>query len=1053
VHRLLPPNQLLARARRRRDEVGIWRVRERVPVGGWTFEGELIRVGEAWPDRGGVRKLAAERFEVPADWPLEETRLALDAGGESLLAIVYDDGSRAPFGLDLNHTEFPLDARAARLEIEAVAKGPFGTPIRDPRLARAELIRIEPGLDAFVRRLTLAIDLAAELQDHELFEPLLDAAESAMSRARLPTGSLDVIGRESRYTAGYGRDSDGNPYPPTPLTDAARDSLVEADAWLVAELRKLQARFPPQGAVALTGHAHIDTAWLWPIEETRRKVRRTFSTAADLLRRSPGFRFAQSFAEYYRQLEDDDPDLLKAIKAEVKAGRWEPVGGLWVEPDINMPAGESLVRQALYGQLYFQRTFGARHKAAWLPDTFGFSPALPQILKGAGLATLFTVKIGWSETNRFPHSRFWWEGIDGARVLVQHMIHPDDNYNGMVTPRSLLRLWRNNADKAVAPEVLLPVGYGDGGGGPTAEMIAAQAALADFPLLPATRFARVHDYYGEALKQAEGADIATWAGELYLEYHRGVLTSQGRTKRLHRAAEQGLVAAEFLLSAVHMLGGEAPASLEPLWRTLMVNQFHDILPGSSIPEVYARTEPELAGVVAESAEIAGEAMTSLAARLGGEGPDALLIVNPDAGRRPVRLVSSEPIPGGQAAEEGFVLATRESIPPFSAVITRAPPLTGVTVTERSLENDVLRLELAEDGTIARLYDKRARREALDGPGNQLWAYHDQPRVYDAWDLEGDYRRHGEQLKAERIEIVEAGGQRGALRVTYRVGASTVTQSVRLWSNSARIDFATRLDWHDRRVLLKARFPLAVRSDFATYECAFGVQRRPTHRNTSWDAAKFEVAAHRFADISEPGYGVALLNDGRYGHEALGSELSLSLLRSPILPDRLADEGAHAFTYALLPHAGAWWEADVLAEAEDLNRPLLHTPTRGGQRTVQFVSVDGPRLGLGALKAAEDGDGLILRLYEPAGARGPVRVTPAPGWTVFGEVNLLEDELEPPAPLIRPFEIRSWRLRRAPPALQAATAEAGATAERARMRQREQAPAAPARRKRELAEVD
>jgi alpha-mannosidase len=1051
VHRLLPPAQQLARARRRRDEVAIWRVRERTPVGGWTFEGKPIQVGEAWPDRGGVRRLAAERFEVPADWPLEETRLALDAGGESLLAIVYDDDARAPFGLDLNHTEFPLDARGARIEIEAVAKGPFGTPIQGPRLARAELIRTEPGLEAFVRRLSLAIDLAAELQGHELFEPLLELAESAMGRVRLPTRTADVVGRESRYTAGYGRDEGGNPYPPTPLTDPARASIAEADAWLVAELRKLKTRFPPQGAAALVGHAHIDTAWLWPIEETRRKVRRTFSTAADLLRRHPQFRFAQSFAEYYRQLEDDDPALLKAIKSEVKAGRWEPVGGLWVEPDINMPAGESLVRQALYGQRYFEKTFGQRHRAAWLPDTFGFSPALPQILSGAGLETLFTVKIGWSETNSFPHSRFWWEGIDGSRVLVQHMIHPEDNYNGMVTPRSLLRLWRNNADKAVAPEVLLPVGFGDGGGGPTAEMVATQGALADFPLLPETRFARVHDYYGQALKDAEGADIATWAGELYLEYHRGVLTSQGRTKRLHRAAEQGLVAAEFLASALHMLGGEAPTSLEPLWRTLMVNQFHDILPGSSIPEVYARTEPELAGVVAETAEIAGAAMTALAGRLGGEGDEALLIVNTDAGRRPVRLVSDEPIPGGQPAEEGFVLASRESVPPFSASVTRSRPLAAVTVTERSLENDFLRLELADDGTIARLYDKRARREALGGPGNQVWAYHDQPRVYDAWDLEGDYRRTGEQLKAGRIEIAEAGGQRGALRITWRVGASTITQSVRLWSNSARIDFATRLDWHDRRVLVKARFPLAVRADHATYECAFGVQHRPTHRNTSWDAAKFEVVGHRFADISEPGYGVALLNDGRYGHEALGSELSLSLLRSPILPDRLADEGSHAFTYALLPHAGAWWEAEVLAEAEDLNRPLLHTPARGEARTVQFVSVDGPRLGLGALKPAEDGDGLILRLYEPAGARGPVRIAPSPGWAVFGEVNLLEDEIEPPAPLIRPFEIRSWRLRRAGPGLRLA-ADAAAVPAAASPRPLARADAVPARR-RQLAEVD
>lgn len=1023
AHRLLSPAQALARARRRRDEIAAWRVRAQTAIGGWSFDGQPLAVGDPWPARDGVRLFRAERFEVPAAWPLAETRLALDVGGESLLAIVYDDGRRAPFGLDLNHTEFPLDAPAARLEIESVAKGPFGAPIRRPALRRAELVWIETGLDDLVRRLTLAIDLAAEIEGHELAEPLLELVEGAMVRLRWPTASEDVLGRESRHAQGYSRDFDGNPFAPRPLTDDARASIAEATAWLTEGLRALKRRFPPQGAAALVGHAHLDTAWLWPIEETRRKARRTFSTAVDLLRRHPDFRFAQSFAEYYRQLEEDDPALFQTVKAEVAAGRWEPVGGLWVEPDINMPAGESLVRQALYGQRYFQRTFGARHKAAWLPDTFGFSPALPQILKGAGLDTLFTVKIGWSETNAFPHSRFWWEGIDGSRVLVQHMIHPEDNYNGQVTPKSLLRLWRNNVDKRVTSEVLLPIGFGDGGGGPTADMIATQEALADFPLLPATRFAPAHDYFAKALSEAEEGEVAVWLGELYLEYHRGVLTSQGRTKRLHRQAERDLVAAELLSSAVCLLGGPAPGSLEPLWRTLMINQFHDILPGSSIAPVYARTEPELTGIVAAAEEVSSQAMGALAERLGGEGEAGLLAVNPDAAARPLRLVSDQPIPGGQAAEDGFVLAAADTVPPLSAVILRPTPDASVQVEPRALENRFLRVEIADDGTISQIFDKRSGREALEGRGNQIWAYRDQPRTYDAWDLEGDYRRAGEELAATGIEVVETGGQRGALRITRRFGASAIVQSVRLWANSARIDFATRLDWHDRRVLLKARFPLAVRSDHATFECAFGVQRRPTHRNTSWDAAKFEVAAHRFVDLSEPGYGVALINDGRYGHEALGNELSLSLLRSPVAPDRLADEGAHAFTYALLPHAGAWHEADVLAEAEDLNRPLFHHPARGAA-SFPLVTLVGPRLGLGALKPAEDGDGLVLRLYEAAGARGPIEIAPPPGWAVVEEVDLLEEGLGTPPLAIRPFEIRSWRLRRVPPLrLAAETADA------------------------------
>ncbi|MFI4936270.1 MAG: hypothetical protein ACHP7N_16790, partial [Caulobacterales bacterium] len=490
MHQLLSPAQRLARVRRRLSEIAAWRIRAQSPIDGWTFDGRPIGLGERWPTIEGVHVLRAERFAAPADWNLGETRLALDVGGESLLSIDYDSGARLTLGLDLNHTEFPLDERGARLEIEAVAMGPFGQRLPDPRLKRAELIWVESGLVDFTRLVALTADLAAEIEGHELAPLLLELAENAMVRLDWPTRTPDVIGRESRFGQWYGgRDPSDAAFAPTPLPDDARASIPEASAWLAGELRMLKTRFPPQGAVAHVGHAHLDTAWLWPIEETRRKARRTFSTAADLLRRHPEFRYAQSFAEYYRQLEDDDPALLAAVKAEAAAGRWEPVGGFWVEPDINMPCGESLVRQALYGQRYFEAAFGARHAVAWLPDTFGFSPALPQILKGAGLTGMFTVKMGWSETNAFPHTRFWWEGIDGSRVLVQHMNHREDNYNGQVDPKSLLLVWRNNVDKAAAPEVLQPIGYGDGGGGPTAAMIAAQKALADFPLLPRTRFA------------------------------------------------------------------------------------------------------------------------------------------------------------------------------------------------------------------------------------------------------------------------------------------------------------------------------------------------------------------------------------------------------------------------------------------------------------------------------------------------------------------------------------------------------------------------------------
>ncbi len=1010
MHDLLGIDLRVARLRRRCGEAAAWVPRHVLPVGPWTFDGAPIEIGHRWPDVKGVKRFESGPFEVPADWPLEAARLALDVGGESLLTIRYDDGREVRLGHDPYHRSFPLDGRAGRLVVEGVARDLFGAPSRDPRLIRAELVWTETALEDLLRALELVAEAAVELRDHEVAPMLLSLAEETVGRLRWPTATADVLGRESPFAHRYGgRDQVIEPYPATPLPDDALASVAEGDTHLRHGLRALRDRYPPIGAIALVGHAHIDAAWLWPLDETRRKVVRTFSTQVELLDRHPDFRFAQSFAEYYRDLEDRDPALLERIQAHAAAGRWEPVGGFWVEPDINMLSGESLARQALYGQRLFERLFGRRHTVGWLPDTFGFSAGLPQVLKAAGLEGMYTVKIGWSETNVFPHTRFWWEGIDGSRVLVQQMNRPEDNYNGRVGPRDSLRLWRNHAEKAIAPETFQPIGWGDGGGGPTEEMIRLARRLADFPVLPRLRFTSVADYYATAAEQAAEAPLPVWRGELSLEYHRGVLTSQGRMKRLHRRAEHALRTGEIAGALAEMAGGPRAASLEPSWRTLMVNQFHDILPGSSIGDVYRRTEPELAEVAAAGEAATATALEALGPGGGGEG---LVVLNPSLSERPIRLQSPDPLPAGQAAEDGWVLASEEIAPPLSTVSGRPAASLGVTVEPGVLENRFLRVEIAADGTLSRVFDKRAGREVLDGRGAQIWAYHDQPRDYDAWDIEEDYRRQGcEVVAAEPPQVVEAGGQRGAIRIVRRIGASTIVQSVRLWANSPRIDFATRFDWHDRRILLKALFPLAVRSDFATFECAFGVVRRPTHRNTSWDAAKFEVPVHRFVDLSETGYGAAVLNDGRYGCHVEGGEIGLSLLKSPVLPDRLADEGQSGLVYALLPHAGDWVAGGVLAEAEDLNQPLPFRPAPAGPRRVFApATVSGTPVALSALKPAEDGDGLILRVYEPFGARGPVEVSAAEGWSVAGEVSLLEDRIADGGP-ITPFQVRSWRLRK------------------------------------------
>jgi alpha-mannosidase len=647
-----------------------------------------------------------------------------------------------------------------------------------------------------------------------------------------------------------------------------------------------------------------------------------------------------------------------------------------------MTAGESLVRQLLYGQRYFAARFGREHTVAWLPDCFGFTPALPQLLRGAGIERFFTVKLTWSETTRFPHDLFWWEGLDGSRVLAHMFDNPEDGYNARAGPRAAVETWGRFRGKDAHAESLLSVGYGDGGGGPTGEMIERVAALENFPVLPAQRFGRVDTFFDRI-----DGDLPVWSGELYLELHRGTLTTQGRTKRAHRRAERDLVAAEAMGAIEALAGGEMPASLEPAWRVLLRNQFHDVLPGSSIREVHDEAESELAAVSRTAQESIDTALERLAARFVGDEA-GVLVVNPGLTPRPVRF-------GGLTAPG--VIAGLEA-----RVIVPGPPAGSLSVSGNVLENDLVRVELAADGTLASVVDQRLGREMLDGRGNQLWAYVDKPREWDAWDIDAAYAEHGEEIPATSLEIVERGPHRVAIRVERRFRDSRIVQDVRLWAGSARIDFATRLDWHDRRWLLKARFPLAVRAPSAVFETAFGVVERPTRDNPT----QFEVAAHRFADLAEPGFGVALLNDGRYGHHAHGSELGVSLLRSPVWPDPLADEGEQEIVYALMPHPGRWFEGGVLAEAEDLNLPLPARPVHGSG-SLRPLRVDGLPVALGALKPLEDGGGVLLRVYEPQGGSGRVRLG---GRTAEAGLDLLERETGPPDLELGPFAVRTWRLR-------------------------------------------
>jgi alpha-mannosidase len=1037
----LPLEMRLRRMTKRLEELDRWVARESIALEGWTLNGVAVSKGHAWQDTGTPLPFRHPQIAVPAHWPLEEVRLHLWLGGEGLVRLVGQHSHS--FGLNPPHQDFLPRERDFAIEADCVARLPQGVPNRQAAIGRTELVWQETDLVDFIRLQSQVVEMVRALggvevepwpvpgyfpnrkhpphsAPHAACKPVMDLAEAAFHMLDWPTETAAynrrIVGTEQSRSIWHLPEQSG---PLAPLPDRARASVRAARDHLKSGLKALQARFPQEGTLAATGHAHIDLAWLWPMTETRAKAVRTFHTAVQLMDQFPEFQFNHSTPQLYDFVRQDDPALLQAITAKVASGQWEPIGAMWVEPDTNMPSGESLIRQLLYGIRYFDGLFGKRSTVLWLPDVFGFSPVLPQLLRGAGMTSVFTIKTNWSEINKLPHDLFHWQGLDGSEVIMHTFENPADGYNAEMGPRATLGTWGNYQDKELHDQSLLCYGYGDGGGGPTEDYIARLAQMQDFPVVPKIAHVNVSDWF-DAIPSRLTAPLPKWVGEIYLEYHRGTLTTQSRTKYLHRRAERALVTAEVLGSMVALRGGALPISAEPDWRVLLRNEFHDILPGSSIREVYEVAEAELSAVIDAGTLRQEAAMAELAQGFAAGSEPGVVIVNPDLSPRPLRIQAPH-LPGGQQVEGGQILAAPLLVGGLTALACRAgnlPISGGLSVSSLRLENDFVKVRLNQDGTLASLWDKRAGRECLSPDpsnqmrGNQIWAFVDKPRYFDAWDIEEDYEANGtEVLATGPAKVIETGPHRVAVRIQRRFGASTITQTIRLWANSPRVEFKTDLDWHDRRILLKSRTPLAIHADHATFECACGVIKRPTHRNTPWDSAKYEVAGHRFADLSEAGFGVALLNDGKYGHDIAGNVMGLSLLRSPVYPDILADEGAQSFTYALLPHLGDWFEGGVLAEAEDLNQPLLATPASlDRDQHWQAATLDGRPLALSALKPDEAGESLILRLYEPSGGRSQPRITLPDGWTLGPQVNLLEEPINGDH-TFGPFQIRSFRLIR------------------------------------------
>jgi len=977
-------------------------------------------VGEAWGPCWGTTWFRLSG-RIPAEWAGEEVVLRLESlragtsipGGEFLIFArsAEGDGGLVPLlGLSPQHAAASLTGCAGGgdtvdLYVEAAANpttpedrmSGFDWPELRPDpggppgfvLSRCELAVRRPAVRALAVDLRLAVGLAAH---RERGSVAAGEAEAVLAAACAVIDPSNVAG----------------------TADAARAALAPL---LQPPAGAATNGHGPLSRVTAVGHAHIDTAWLWPLRETVRKCARTFSTAVTLMEDFPDYRFVCSAAQHLAWIEERYPELFARIAERVGAGQFLPVGGMWVESDCNLVSGESLVRQIVFGKRYFADRFGVECRELWLPDAFGYTAALPQIMAAAGVDWFVSQKLSWNDTNRFPHHTFWWEGVDGTRVRAH--FPPADTYNGDMSLREIFRSARERRS-------IYPFGHGDGGGGPTREMLEAAERAGSVDGVPTVALEPPAAFF--AAVEADPTPLPVWVGDLYLEKHRGTFTSQAAIKRGNRQGEAALQAAELWTAALaDGPGGPSRAAvaaeIDACWRLLLTNQFHDILPGSSIRWVAEEAEAQLAGVVRRAGAVSAAALDAIATSVDTAGLAAPAVVfNPtpfrrrevvDVAGRP-RLVTVPPL--------GWTTVD-------AAADGDAGRVTAVAVGDGWMDNGRLRLEWDGDGRLTRVLDVDFDREVLPNgaSGNVFQLHEDRPRNWDAWDVDPEYLDHRVDLAGSAldgpvgIEVPEAGGLRGTVRFRRSFGASVIDQTMTLCAGSRRVDFATEVDWHEDHKFLKVAFPVTVHAPAARFEIQFGHLARPTHANTPFDQARFEVCAQRWADLSEAGYGVALLNDCKYGYDVRGDTLRLSLLRAPTAPDPLCDRGRHRFTYALLPHGGDL--TPVIAAGYALGAPLAVRPdvrTSGRaatrQREHSLVRASDPGFVVETVKAADDGRGVILRGYEALGGRRRVRLRPGVPCRRAVRTDLLErggDEVEVDgdglALTVRPFELVTLRL--------------------------------------------
>lgn len=1017
------------------DELRKLSIRQRAPISGWMYKkGNFIHPEDARHDAAAFSPFDCRNMHWygPDEhyWFYSDTTVPESFQGKPLWMHVctqideWDDGKNPQFllfvngeivqGVDMNHRDVLLSRSAEAgqplcLELQAYT----GTLHTEFNLI-VEFREIDPEIEG------LYWDLQVPLQ---AFPRLEAESQSRMDLERVMNDAINLLDLR------------------TPYSPAFEQSVHEARAYLQKHLYEELGGHDDVIATCI-GHTHIDVAWWWTVAQTREKVARSFATVLKLMDEYPHYRFMSSQPQLYLFLKERYPELYARVKERVREGRWEPEGGMWVEADCNLTSGESLVRQFLHGKRFFREEFGVENRILWLPDVFGYSGALPQIMKECGIEYFMTTKLAWNQFNKVPYDTFRWRGIDGSEILT-HLITTlgvgqDEKksffttYNGMLHPDAIIGGWKRYQNKDINNDILVSYGYGDGGGGPTRAMLETSDRMEHGVTgLPRVRQAFARTYFDELRQRVENnRRLPRWEGELYFEYHRGTYTSMARNKRSNRKAELHMMDLELLSVLASGLLPYPAEETDRLWKGMLINQFHDILPGSSIHEVYEVTKKEYAAMEETIARLEQERMAALCAP-----GDGLTVFNTKGfagdeivplGETDVQALLDEagtlyPV---QHTEKGAFVSLKDlpakgwrTYQTRTEAVSAPSPFT--LSDDRHLETPYYTVELDENGLFARLYDKENRREVFKSgqKGNLMRMYEDKPIYYDNWDIDIYYtEKSWDVTDLQRLEWEEIGPVCAVLKLERKVSNSLIRQTIRFYADSRRIDFETWVDWHEHQHLLKVHFPVDVHTDEATFDIQFGNLKRKITQNTSWDVARFESCGQKWMDLSEGHYGVSLLNDCKYGHSVLDGSMALTLIKSGIEPNPTTDQEEHFFTYVLLPHAGDWRNGTV-REAYCLNQPALSF--RGGKAGSEFslASVGAPNVVLETVKQAEDGDGWIVRLYECDNARTDTFLRWNRPVLSVEECNCIEEKKADAsfengriAFTILPYEIKTFRIR-------------------------------------------